>query len=100
MKYHFLFFFLAVSATVSCSQTAIEESPAPDGTAQTGTEEAFTSEIEIKLSEELAEEVGEDLAGGCLQTKSVKFNDLVAADTRVEKVILPLRDGLTIIRKK
>ena len=28
------------------------------------------------------------------------FNDLVAADTRVEKVILPLRDGLTIIRKK
>lgn len=29
-----------------------------------------------------------------------KFNDLVAADERVEKVILPLRDGLTIIRKK
>ena len=29
-----------------------------------------------------------------------KFNDLVARDTRVEKVILPLRDGLTIIRKK
>ena len=28
------------------------------------------------------------------------FNDLVAADARVEKVILPLRDGLTIIRKK
>ena len=28
-----------------------------------------------------------------------KFNDLVAADKRVEKVILPLRDGLTIIRK-
>lgn len=29
-----------------------------------------------------------------------KFNDFVATDTRVEKVILPLRDGLTIIRKK
>lgn len=29
-----------------------------------------------------------------------KFNDRVAADDRVEKVILPLRDGLTIIRKK
>lgn len=29
-----------------------------------------------------------------------KFNDLVAKDERVEKVILPLRDGLTIIRKK
>ena len=28
------------------------------------------------------------------------FNDLVAADSRVEKVILPLRDGLTLIRKK
>ena len=30
----------------------------------------------------------------------VHFNDFVAADTRVEKVILPLRDGLTLIRKK
>ncbi|MCE2617250.1 MAG: O-methyltransferase [Phocaeicola sp.] len=29
-----------------------------------------------------------------------KFNDSVAADERVEKVILPLRDGMTIIRKK
>lgn len=28
------------------------------------------------------------------------FNDLVAADTSVEKVIIPLRDGLTIIRKR
>ncbi|MCH5175844.1 MAG: class I SAM-dependent methyltransferase [Prevotellaceae bacterium] len=28
------------------------------------------------------------------------FNDLVARDERVEKVILPLRDGLTIIRKR
>lgn len=27
------------------------------------------------------------------------FNDLVAADTAVEKVILPLRDGLTLIHK-
>lgn len=35
------------------------------------------------------------------QTLSIKaFNDFVAQDTRVEKVILPLRDGLTIIRKK
>lgn len=29
----------------------------------------------------------------------MRFNDMVAADRRVEKVILPLRDGLTIIRK-
>lgn len=28
------------------------------------------------------------------------FNDCIARDDRVEKVILPLRDGLTIIRKK
>lgn len=35
------------------------------------------------------------------QTLGIKaFNDLVAQDQRVEKVILPLRDGLTIIRKK
>lgn len=30
----------------------------------------------------------------------MRFNDMVADDDRVEKVILPLRDGLTIIRKK
>ena len=35
------------------------------------------------------------------QTIGVKnFNDLVARDARVEKAILPLRDGLTLIRKK
>ena len=35
------------------------------------------------------------------QTRGIQaFNDLVAHDDRVEKVILPLRDGLTIIRKK
>ncbi len=33
------------------------------------------------------------------QTLGVQaFNDLVAADSRVEKVILPIRDGLTLIR--
>ena len=35
------------------------------------------------------------------QTVGIRaFNDMVANDPRVEKVILPLRDGLTIIRKK
>jgi len=29
-----------------------------------------------------------------------QFNDLLAQDTRVEKVILPMRDGLTLVRKK
>lgn len=28
------------------------------------------------------------------------FNDLLAQDTRVEKVILPMRDGLTLVRVK
>ena len=31
---------------------------------------------------------------------TLTLNDFVAADDRVEKVILPLRDGLAIIRKK
>ena len=36
-----------------------------------------------------------------LQTRGVQaFNEMVAQDNRVEKVILPLRDGLSIIRKK
>ena len=35
------------------------------------------------------------------QTLAIRhFNDHVAADVRVEKVILPLRDGLTVIRKR
>lgn len=35
------------------------------------------------------------------QTRSIlAFNDLVAGDERVENFILPLRDGLNIIRKK
>ena len=29
----------------------------------------------------------------------VSFNDYVRQDSRVERVILPLRDGLTLIRK-
>ncbi len=34
------------------------------------------------------------------QTAAIeRFNDLVATDSRVEKVMLPLRDGLTLIRK-
>ncbi len=34
------------------------------------------------------------------QTQGIeRFNDHVAADPRVEKVILPMRDGLTLIRK-
>lgn len=35
------------------------------------------------------------------QTQSiVRFNDMVTADPRVESVILPIRDGLNVIRKK
>ena len=43
----------------------------------------------------------EDARESDMQTKGVQaFNELVAKDSRVEKVILPLRDGLTIIRVK
>ena len=39
--------------------------------------------------------------GSDLQTLRMKeFNDLVARDRRVEKVMLPVRDGLTLIYKK
>ena len=35
------------------------------------------------------------------QTLGIRaFNDMVAADSRVERVMLPLRDGLTLIHKK
>ncbi|GAB1415855.1 O-methyltransferase [Paludibacter sp.] len=35
------------------------------------------------------------------QTEAIKqFNDNIAKDDRIEKVLLPIRDGLTIIRKK
>ena len=34
------------------------------------------------------------------QTKGIRrFNDFIAQDERIEKVILPLRDGLTLMRK-
>lgn len=36
-----------------------------------------------------------------IQTQGIQaFNELIKNDPRVEKVILPLRDGMTIIRKK
>jgi predicted O-methyltransferase YrrM len=35
------------------------------------------------------------------QTQGIEtFNDYIAQDPRVEQVILPLRDGLTLIRKR
>lgn len=44
--------------------------------------------------------VTEPLEKQAPQTRAIiEFNDMVRADTGVEKVIIPLRDGLTIIRK-
>jgi predicted O-methyltransferase YrrM len=35
------------------------------------------------------------------QAKGIEdFNDAIASDPRIERVLLPLRDGLTLIRKK
>jgi caffeoyl-CoA O-methyltransferase len=40
-------------------------------------------------------------ASGDKQTAGIRrFNDYIAADARVEKVILPIRDGMTILMKK
>lgn len=45
--------------------------------------------------------ITEEAKASDLQTRGLQeFNDLVANDPRVEKVILPLRDGLSIIRKR
>lgn len=45
--------------------------------------------------------VVEELRKNDAQTKGIMdFNHRIAADSNVEKVIIPLRDGLTIIRKK
>ena len=45
--------------------------------------------------------ITEEVRESDLQTIGLqKFNDMVAQDDRVEKIILPLRDGLTVIRKK
>ena len=45
--------------------------------------------------------VTEPAAHNDRHTKAIQeFNDLVAADDRVENVILPIRDGLNLIRVK
>ena len=43
----------------------------------------------------------EKIKSNDFQTQAiVQFNDFIANDNRVEKIILPVRDGLTIISKK
>ncbi|NCB07390.1 MAG: methyltransferase [Bacteroidia bacterium] len=43
----------------------------------------------------------DELEPGDKQTQGIiDFNASIKSDTRIEKIILPLRDGLTIIRKK
>lgn len=45
--------------------------------------------------------VVEEIANNDYQTKGIlEFNEKLGSDNRVEKVILPIRDGLTLIRKK
>lgn len=44
--------------------------------------------------------VCDEIPSGDRQTQSIlRFNEMVASDPRVENVILPIRDGLNIIRK-
>ncbi len=45
--------------------------------------------------------VVEPVSPGDVQTQGIiLFNELINSDYRVEKVILPIRDGMTVIRKK
>ena len=42
-----------------------------------------------------------EIEGGDADTTAIqKFNDAIAADTTLEKVLLPVRDGLCLVRKK
>ena len=44
--------------------------------------------------------LADDAAHADAQTRALaRFNDAVAADTRFQKVILPIRDGMTIMRR-
>ena len=61
-----------------------------------GNKREYVKYYEMALEGHVIEEERQDA-----QTNGVRaFNDLVRNDDRVEVVILPLRDGLTIIRKK
>ena len=44
--------------------------------------------------------LGPDPAGDRQTQGLLAFNDKIAKDPRVEVVILPIRDGLSVIRKK
>ena len=47
------------------------------------------------------DKVLKDIANEDTQTKGIEeFNRMIKHDQRIEKIILPIRDGLTIIRKK
>lgn len=43
--------------------------------------------------------VGDNCATDAQTAAIIEFNDALAADTRFEKIILPVRDGLTIMRR-
>lgn len=76
MKYQLLLCLLAVSAVVSCTGMKLEETCEEEP--QVTPESAYTSEIEIKFTEEMAAKVAEAVSSGSLQTKSVEFDELVS----------------------
>lgn len=76
MKLKSLLWLLAVSAAMSCSKEAAD-GDVPSETVPEALPEAFyTSEIEVKLSEEMAAEVEEESASGTPYTKSSHFGSL------------------------
>lgn len=75
MKHHLLFCLIAVMALASCTKAVVE---APDqGKPAAGPETMYTSEVEVKFTEEMAAQVEEDFAAGKIYTKSMPFNELV-----------------------
>ena len=71
-----LFCLLAVAAAVSCTKEVIETPSRPEGPSA-GPASMYTTEIEVKFTEEMAAEVEDDFAAGKLYTKSMPFNELV-----------------------
>ena len=45
-------------------------------------------------------DVLDDVDGGSLAGAIVRFNEHVRADERVDAVLLPVRDGVTLIRRR
>lgn len=67
---------LAVLTTASCTKEVLDQPEVLDKTEE-GVASMYTSEVEIKFTEEMAAQVEDDFAAGKVYTKSMPFNELV-----------------------